>query len=153
MVRRSASAKTGVTLHLADFNADDCPVRGVLDHLGDKWKTLILIGLGEGPQRFSALRRAIPDISKRMLTQGLRDLERDSLITRHVYPTKPPSVEYRLTALGTSLLVPIAQLVEWAEGAHAEIRRSRAAFDGAPERNVPPPDRQLPFSASRVSAH
>ena len=79
-------------------------MRDVLDRIGDKWSTLILSTLARGPQRFSAVRRAIPDISKRMLTQTFRDLERDGLITRTVFPTKPPSVEYRLTPLGESIL-------------------------------------------------
>ena len=82
-----------------------CPVRDVLDQLGDKWSTLLVITLADGPRRFSALRRAVPDISQRMLTQTLRDLERDGLITQ-VYPTKPPSVDYRLSALGRLLLEP-----------------------------------------------
>jgi DNA-binding HxlR family transcriptional regulator len=108
------------------------PVRDVLDHLGNKWSTLMIISLAEGPRRFSELRRAIPDISKRMLTQTLRDLERDGMITRHVFPTKPPSVEYRLAPLGQSLLDPLAGLVDWAERTHADIRLARARFDTAP---------------------
>jgi DNA-binding HxlR family transcriptional regulator len=74
-----------------------CPVRDVLDRIGDKWSTLILVTLANGPLRFSAVQRAIPDISKRMLTQTFRDLQRDGLIARTVFPTRPPSVEYRLT--------------------------------------------------------
>jgi DNA-binding HxlR family transcriptional regulator len=77
-----------------------CPVRDVLDRIGDKWSTLILVTLANGPHRFSAVQHAIPDISKRMLTQTFRDLERDGLIARTVFPTRPPSVEYRLTPLG-----------------------------------------------------
>jgi DNA-binding HxlR family transcriptional regulator len=76
-----------------------CPVRDVLDRIGDKWSILMIVTLATRPQRFSELHRAIRDISKRMLTQTLRDLERDGLITRHVFPTKPPSVEYRLAPL------------------------------------------------------
>ena len=106
-----------------------CPVRDVLDHIGDKWSMLILVVLADRAQRFSEVRRAVPDISKRMLTQSLRQLERDGLISRHVFPTKPPSVEYRLTPMGESLLEPLAALVTWAEGNHAAIRRARAAFD------------------------
>ena len=107
----------------------DCPVRGVLDRIGDKWSTLILGTLANGPHRFSALQRAIPDISKRMLTQTLRDLERDGLIARAVFPTKPPSVEYRLTPLGHTLLEPLACLVRWADASHAAIRHARETFD------------------------
>lgn len=107
-----------------------CPVRDVLDRIGDKWSTLIVTTLAAGPHRFSAVLRAVPDISKRMLTQTLRDLERDGLIARTVFPTKPPSVEYRLTPLGQTILEPLAVLVRWADRSHAAIRASRQAFDG-----------------------
>ena len=108
-----------------------CPVRDVLDRIGDKWSTLILTTLAKGPHRFSAMQRAVPDISKRMLTQTFRDLERDGLITRTVFPTKPPSVEYRLTPLGETILEPLAFLVRWADRSHAAINAARLAFDGA----------------------
>jgi len=106
-----------------------CPVRGVLDRIGDKWSTLILITLAEQPLRFGQLRRAIPDISQRMLTQTLRDLQRDGLISRHVFPTQPPSVEYRLTAMGQSLLEPLAALVRWADAYYGAIRGARSEYD------------------------
>ncbi|WP_116131646.1 helix-turn-helix domain-containing protein [Tropicimonas sp. IMCC34043] len=106
-----------------------CPVRDVLDRLGEKWTTLIVMNLSEGPRRFSALHRSVPDISKRMLTQTLRLLERDGIAARTVFPTKPPSVEYSLTPLGQSLLEPIAQLVAWAEDSHDRIRAARQDFD------------------------
>ncbi|MCB1338078.1 MAG: helix-turn-helix transcriptional regulator [Maritimibacter sp.] len=107
----------------------DCPVRHVLDHVAAKWTTLILAELKEGPCRFNALARALPDISKRMLTQGLRDLERDGLIAREVFPTKPPSVEYRLTALGRELMVPLGGLIGWALSRADEIAAARARYD------------------------
>ena len=113
----------------AGFDASRCPVRDVLDRIGEKWSTLILIALAARPRRFSDVRRAVPDISKRMLTQTLRTLERDGLVTRHVYPTKPPSVEYRLSPLGTSVLAPLAGLIAWAEQSHVSIERARARFD------------------------
>ncbi len=113
------------------FDAAACPVRNVLDRIGDKWTMLVLVALAAGPCRFSELHRAMPDISKRMLTQTLRDLERDGLATRHVFPTKPPKVEYRLSALGQSVLTPLAGLVSWAEQSYATIRLARAAFDAA----------------------
>lgn len=109
----------------------DCPVRDVLDRIGDKWSSLMVGILAAGPHRFSAIQRAIPDISKRMLTQTLRDLERDGLIARTVFPTKPPSVEYRLTPLGETILEPLTVLVRWADRSHAAIRAARAAFDEA----------------------
>src|SRR6185503_11061362 len=99
-----------------------CPVRDVLDHMGDKWSTLILITLGGRPHRFGELRRAVPDISQRMLTQTLRDLQRDGLISRRVFATVPPSVEYRLTPLGESLIPPFMMLAGWANANHAAIR-------------------------------
>ena len=106
-----------------------CPVRDVLDRIGDKWSVLILKNLEEGPRRFGALRRMIGDISQRMLTQTLRDLQRDGLIQRTVYPTVPPSVDYRLTRLGQSLMDPLEQLVQWSDRHHAKIHKARAAFD------------------------
>ncbi len=115
----------------AEFNLAACPVRGILDRLGDKWTTLIVVVLSQRAHRFSEIRRAIPDISKRMLTQTLRDLERDGLISRRVYPTKPPSVDYRLTKLGESLLQPLTVLIGWAESNQSEIATARTAFDAA----------------------
>lgn len=106
----------------------NCPVRNVLDQIGDKWSTLFISLLGEKPHRFGELRRAVPDISQRMLTQTLRDLQRDGLVSRHVYPTVPPSVEYRLTPLGQSLLEPLSHVIRWAETHHAAIRTARGEF-------------------------
>ncbi|APR81106.1 Redox-sensing transcriptional regulator QorR, putative [Minicystis rosea] len=104
-------------------------MRDVLDRIGDKWSTLVLVTLADGPRRFSEVRRAIPDISKRMLTQTLRDLERDGLIARTVFPTKPPSVEYRLTPLGETILEPLRALADWANRSHEAIKNARLAFD------------------------
>lgn len=117
-----------------DFDPVRCPVRGILDRLGDKWTTLIVIVLTQKPHRFSEIRRAIPDISKRMLTQTLRDLERDGLIARRVFPTKPPSVDYRLTGLGETLLEPLYALIAWAEQSQSRIAAARAAYDAAESR-------------------
>jgi DNA-binding HxlR family transcriptional regulator len=112
---------------------DACPIRSVLDRIGDKWSVLIIMTLAEAKRRFGELRREIPDISQRMLTQTLRDLQRDGLVSRHVFPTNPPSVEYRLTALGQSLLAPMAGLVRWSDTNHAAIRKARGVFDGKAE--------------------
>jgi DNA-binding HxlR family transcriptional regulator len=106
----------------------NCPVRHVLDHISAKWTTLILLELQAGPCRFNALARSLPDISRRMLTQSLRDLERDGLILRAVFPTKPPSVEYALTDLGRSLLGPLGALIDWAKASAPAIATARAAF-------------------------
>ena len=111
------------------FDAGRCPIRNVLDHMGSKWTMLILLALTPKSLRFSEVQRAVPDISKRMLTQTLRELERDGLVERTVYPTKPPSVEYRLSALGESLLVPLAGLIAWAENSHDAISNARARYD------------------------
>jgi DNA-binding HxlR family transcriptional regulator len=106
-----------------------CPVRDVLDRIGDKWSVLLVQNLSEGPLRFGALRRQISDISQRMLTETLRHLQRDGLISRKVYPTVPPSVEYALTDLGRSLLVPLEQLVAWSAQHHEVVKLSRKQFD------------------------
>ena len=111
------------------FKGQDCPVRDVIDNIGGKWNTLMILALADGPMRFSALRRLIPDISQRMLTQTLRDLQRDGYIGREVFPTQPPSVEYRLTDLGHSLLTPVRALVQWSQNNHATIRQARSAYD------------------------
>ncbi len=111
------------------FSRSNCPVRDVIDNIGGKWNTLMILALAEGPMRFSALRRLIPDISQRMLTQTLRDLQRDGYIDRTVFPTQPPSVEYRLTPLGQSFLSLVKQLVDWSTEHHAAIRAARTAYD------------------------
>ncbi|MGD9476309.1 UNVERIFIED_ORG: helix-turn-helix transcriptional regulator [Roseateles sp. XES5] len=111
------------------MSMDDCPVRDVLDSVGGKWTSLMILGLADGPRRFSQLRRFIPDISQRMLTQTLRDLQRDGYLTRTVYPTQPPSVEYALTPLGQSFLALLRSLVHWSTENHAAIRAARTAYD------------------------
>ena len=108
--------------------ADQCPVRDVLDRLGEKWTTLLIMALAERPRRFAELMRLVPDISKRSLTHALRNLEEDGIITRHVFPTKPPSVEYRLSALGQSMLAPLETLIAWAERSHAAIKQARLRY-------------------------
>lgn len=108
-----------------------CAIRGVLDRIGDKWSYLLILQLAGGPRRFGELRRAIDDISQRMLTETLRNLQRDGLVNRQVFPTTPPSVEYSLTKLGTSLLVPMGGLVSWANQHQPEIRDARVLYDEA----------------------
>jgi DNA-binding HxlR family transcriptional regulator len=106
-----------------------CVVRTILDRIGDKWSVLILFRLARRPHRFGELRREISDISQRMLTQTLRGLQRDGIIARTVFATKPPSVEYALTELGESFLEPMATLVHWAEARRDEIDAARLRFD------------------------
>jgi len=109
---------------------DSCPaVREVLNRVGDKWSVLVVGLLGNGPKRFSALRRAIEGISQRMLTLTLRGLERDGLITRTVEPTIPPKVEYELTDLGRTLLVPVAALAQWAVDHRTSIHAAQQKYD------------------------
>ena len=115
--------------HAAGDDPGKCPVRDVLDHLASKWSTLVLLYLEAGPRRFGALRRGVPQISKRMLTQTLRDLERDGFLTRHAFPTKLPNVEYRLTPMGESFLEPLRGLLVWVEKRHGQIRRARVHYD------------------------
>lgn len=111
-------------------DVNGCPVRDVLDKVGDKWSMLIVMTLSAGPLRFNELKRRVPDISQKMLTQTLRELQRDGMVGRQVFPTVPPAVEYRLTALGESVIVPFGALVGWANQNHQQIYASRAEFDG-----------------------
>jgi DNA-binding HxlR family transcriptional regulator len=106
-----------------------CPVRDVLDRVGDKWSALIVSELALGPQRFGVLRRSIADISQRMLTETLRNLQRDGFITRTVIPASPPQVEYALTPLGASLRSALAVLATWSAQNHDAIRAARQVYD------------------------
>lgn len=109
---------------------EDCrAISGVLARVGDKWSVLIVSRLGERPMRFNELKRDIGGISQRMLTLTLRGLERDGLVTRTVFPTIPPRVDYELTALGRSLLVPVTALGDWARRNIGRIEEARAKFD------------------------
>jgi DNA-binding HxlR family transcriptional regulator len=106
-------------------------ISGVLQRIGDKWSVLIVGRLGDRPMRFNELKKDIGGISQRMLTLTLRGLERDGMVTRTVYPTIPPRVDYELTALGRSLLVPVSGLSHWALKNIAKIDAARAKFDTA----------------------
>jgi DNA-binding HxlR family transcriptional regulator len=109
----------------------DCrAISDVLSRVGDKWSVLVVTRLGAGAMRFNELRRAIGGISQRMLTLTLRGLERDGLVTRTVFPTIPPRVDYALTPLGRDLLQPVSALGEWATRNQAKIARARERFDG-----------------------
>ena len=110
---------------------ETCPVRDVVDKIGDKWSVLILLHLDVDAMRFTALRRAIPDISQRVLTATLRKLEREGLVWRRVVPVIPPQVSYGLTPLGRGLVGHFVALAEWAKGARAQIEGARRTFDGA----------------------
>ena len=115
----------------AHLPADCRAISDVLARIGDKWSVLVVTRLGSGSMRFNELRRAIGGISQRMLTLTLRGLERDGLVTRTVFPTIPPRVDYALTPLGRDLLNPVSALGEWATRNQAKIARAREKFDGA----------------------
>jgi len=122
---------------------EDCTaISGVLARVGDKWSILVVSRLGEKTMRFNELRRDIGGISQRMLTLTLRGLERDGLITRTVFATVPPRVDYALTPLGCSLLKPVNGLSDWALANKAKLAEARRKFDGQNEekkRDAHPP--------------
>lgn len=101
----------------------------VLARVGDKWTVLVVTYLGDGPMRFNELRRTIDGISQRMLTLTLRGLERDGFVTRTIFPTIPPRVDYELTPLGRDLLAPVTALSDWARKNQDRIRKAREKFD------------------------
>jgi DNA-binding HxlR family transcriptional regulator len=105
----------------------DCPTRLVLDRIGDKWTALVVLILQDGPLRFTQLRTKIGGVTPKVLTQTLRAMERDGLLTRTVFPEVPPRVEYELTPLGRSLQAPIQAVREWAEKNVHEVMAARAA--------------------------
>lgn len=108
---------------------EECPVRKILNRVGDKWSILILMVLGEvDNMRFNKLHKTIGDISQKMLTVTLRTLEADGLVKRTIYPEIPPRVEYEITERGRSLLVHMNTLVVWADENMEAILESRAQF-------------------------
>jgi DNA-binding HxlR family transcriptional regulator len=112
---------------------EDCrAVSEVLSRVGDKWTILVVGELGNGRKRFNEIRRALGSISQRMLTLTLRGLERDGLVTRTVFPTVPPRVDYELTKLGRSLLEPVSGIGLWARQNRAAIAEARQRFDASP---------------------
>lgn len=117
-------------------NAESCPVRNVIDRLGDKWSVLVLMLLEEAEVlRFNEIFGYIQTISQKMLAVTLKSLEADGLVKRTVYPQIPPKVEYELTDRGRSLLPHLHQLVGWAKNNMDDIRQSREVFDLTPGRN------------------
>jgi DNA-binding HxlR family transcriptional regulator len=131
MTKRQQQEGTAVipgNLHVPE----DCrAVSEVLSRVGDKWTVLVVTVLGRGPKRFNEVRRALGSISQRMLTLTLRGLERDGLVTRTVFPTIPPRVDYELTKLGCSLLKPVTALEDWALQNRLAIEDARRRFDAA----------------------
>ncbi|MEU5874081.1 helix-turn-helix domain-containing protein [Glycomyces sp. NPDC047369] len=108
---------------------DHCGIRDLLDRIGDKWSVLVIVELAKGPKRFRELQRAVPGISQRMLAFTLRRLGRDGLVDRTVFPTNPPQVEYRLTAIGASLSGLVASIADWSRDHLGEMEAARARWD------------------------
>lgn len=109
--------------------AAKCPTRLVLDRIADKWTVLVMGLLDDGPVRFNQLRREVEGLSQKVLSQTLRRMERDGLVTRTAYPTVPVTVEYVLTPLGRTLASTVAPLRAWAEDHIEEVLRAQRAYD------------------------
>lgn len=107
--------------------------RELLSRIGDKWSILIIAHLAEGPLRFNILRRTIGQVSQRMLTLTLRSLERDGLVSRTVFPSIPPRVEYELTPLGRTLMGPVMTLIDWSLIHQGEVEKARSEYESQPE--------------------
>jgi DNA-binding HxlR family transcriptional regulator len=134
MDARIASTRQKIEIYRADVAAGgiaNCPIRNVVDTVSGKWSTLMLMALAERPYRFGELRRLVPDISQRMLTQTLRDLQRDGYVHREVFPTTPPSVQYSLTDLGRSMYGAMEHMLHWAENNFPSVAAARRTFDDA----------------------
>ncbi|MGY4750780.1 winged helix-turn-helix transcriptional regulator [Pannonibacter sp. Q-1] len=124
MILKDLSGTPGISL-----DPETCPVRHVLDGISDKWSILVMAALHQSSRRFSELRRDIPDVSQKVMTQTLRKLERNGLVERIVTPTAPPRVDYRLRPLGQSLFMRFSHLASWALEHRAEIEAARLEFD------------------------
>lgn len=113
---------------------EDCPLRQMFDLVGDRWTSSVLFVIGDDVKRYSDLQRQIPGVSKKMLTQTLRRLERSGLVSRKVYPVVPPRTEYRLTSLGKSILEPISSMAEWAVRHQRELKHLKSNRESESER-------------------
>ncbi len=109
------------------FNAR-CGSQQVLERIADRWTALVIYALADGTKRYSQLQRTIGGVSQKMLTQTLRNLERDGLVERQVYPVIPPKVEYSLTPLGRTLIEPLRAICKWAEGHLVELEQARSRY-------------------------
>lgn len=119
--------ETVIRIH--DVYDQNCPTRHALDRIADKYTVLVIVFLQGRPRRFNELQRVITGISQKVLTQTLRSLERDGLVTRTVYPEVPPHVEYALTPLGTTLIEPLAALRNWAETHIESVTAAQTHYD------------------------
>ena len=114
-----------------DLFDPDCATRLVLDRIGDKWTVLVVLLLSDGPLRFTDLRGQVGRVAPKVLTQTLRRMERDGLVSREIFAEVPPRVEYALTELGHSLIKPIAAIGDWAETHVDRISDAQQAYDAA----------------------
>ncbi|TGO03908.1 winged helix-turn-helix transcriptional regulator [Serinibacter arcticus] len=127
----TVSDENPVTTLVWDPYVQDCPTRALLDRIGDRWTVLVVGSLAEGPLRFSAIARRVQGVSQKMLTQTLRALEADGLVTRTQYPQIPPRVEYELTATGHTLREPLRALEEWAVTHMPAVLEARGSRQGS----------------------
>ena len=126
---RTERGPLGAPLNAYDILAPACPSRTVLRHVVDRWTPLVVAVLARGPHRFGELRAAVGGITPKVLTETLRSMERDGLVTRDQAPGVPPRVDYALTPLGTTLAEPMGALRAWAEGHAEEVLGNRARYD------------------------
>jgi DNA-binding HxlR family transcriptional regulator len=131
---RNLKAPIGKRAAKTTETPDSCrAVTDILSRVGDKWTVNVVRHLGVRIMRFSELRKALDGVSQKMLTTTLRQLERDGFVTRTIYPTIPPKVEYALTELGRDLLIPVSALGLWAHENRGRVEAARTAFDGKSE--------------------
>lgn len=121
--------ETRIRIH--DVYDQNCPTRHALDRIADKYTVLVIVFLQDRPRRFNELQRVITGISQKVLTQTLRSLERDGLLTRTIYPEVPPHVEYALTPLGETLIAPVAAIRAWAESNIEAVLDAQSNYDQA----------------------
>ncbi len=129
MATMTAAQRRERDRHVYNAYVAECPSRQVLDALSDKWVTLVLTALADGPRRYSDLARTIAGVSQKMLTQTLRTLERDGLVTRTITPSVPVRVDYELTELGQTILPVVGAIKAWSESHIQEIHAARTAYD------------------------
>lgn len=131
MATRTAAEQRADAKLVYDAYVAECPTRHLLDRISDKWVSLLINALAERPQRYADLSRRVAGISQKMLTQTLRNLERDGLVSRTVTPAVPVRVEYALTPLGLGLLPVMRAIMRWAETNMDEVLAARADYDAA----------------------
>ncbi len=126
--RNEAAARAGAATSVTAAIVEPCPIRDVLDRIGDQWSLLVLQSLANRVMRFGEINRAIGDISKQMLSRTLKRLEQDGFVRRTLFAEIPPRVEYELTELGRSFLAPLEALVAWADANHQSICNARRDY-------------------------